>query len=316
MKGAKKINWFKNENRLKWIKSRALRSVYFDLVMNDNFYAYQNKKYIDTFQDVYGSYELTKTEKRIISDMNSHGVAVANLDEFFSEDMLELLLNRFDKKLEADRATVHKKLDYIREVDLNGDLTEDTVISKYIFNRSLLNIVNIYMGQIARLGYKEESLAFTGSDNKRSNARHWHRDGADKKIIKIFLYLNDVTKKNGAFEYIKDTHYKGVFADISSLKNTGLHGGPKGSDRLQPLVDSMTEVFDQRIFTAEGSAGTLVFCDTSGIHRGGHCVDGERKALSLAYYSNSAFLSLGAFSLSKQDQLPDELMYKLTFGLR
>ena len=37
---------------------------------------------------------------------------------------------------------------------------------------------------------------------KRTNSQRWHRDRDDVKILKIFLYLNDISIKNGATEYI------------------------------------------------------------------------------------------------------------------
>ena len=103
-------------------------------------------------------------------------------------------------------------------------------------------------------------------------AKHWHIDSHDLICLKLFIYLNDVGPENGAFQYIKGTHV----------------GGAKRSKVARVPTYSSTELmkkfFPEDEWTyASGTAGSALFAQTSGLHRGGRVVEGERVAIYAEY---------------------------------
>jgi len=102
----------------------------------------------------------------------------------------------------------------------------------------------------------------------------WHRDLEEKKMIKVFIYLNDVNENNGPFFYVKGSQPSGK-SKISKFAPQYL---PKGSYPDEATVKN-TILLDQ-IVCAKGKAGTIIFCDTAGLHKGGFVVEGERKMIT------------------------------------
>jgi hypothetical protein len=54
-----------------------------------------------------------------------------------------------------------------------------------------------------------------------------------------------------------------------------------------------------------GKKGTIILCDTHGFHRGGFCVDGDRKLMTFMYLRASLFMS-NQFKLKDKEQLNSE----------
>lgn len=104
----------------------------------------------------------------------------------------------------------------------------------------------------------------------------WHRDSPHTPQFKALMYLTDVNKDNGPFEYItgsqkssqsimdlikgyaRPNQYRFTNSEISGIKNT---------------------VTLPKVFT--GKAGTLVIFDSKGVHRGVPIEAGKRYAITL-----------------------------------
>lgn len=99
-------------------------------------------------------------------------------------------------------------------------------------------------------------------------SQRWHRDPDGPKLFKAFLHLEDCTIDNGPFEYIE-----------GSQGNQRLELCPKCS-YAKTVVEMPPNVV--RTFTVP--AGTLVIADTSGIHRGGRVISGQRIQAHWAYW--------------------------------
>jgi hypothetical protein len=87
----------------------------------------------------------------------------------------------------------------------------------------------------------------------------WHRDLDDARCIKAFIYLEDVDERTGPFTYMPKTHMFGEYAGVT----------PGGSGKNRFTDEEMKAplgIDKARIVT--GKAGTMIFCDTYGFHRG------------------------------------------------
>ena len=92
-----------------------------------------------------------------------------------------------------------------------------------------------------------------------------------KKCLKFFVYLNDVSANNGAFEFVPNTH-KWV-EDI------------RRSDRASEITFENRELSrqlpykEEDVISLEAPAGTLFIFDTDMFHRTGTTSMGERKIM-------------------------------------
>jgi hypothetical protein len=133
---------------------------------------------------------------------------------------------------------------------------------------------------------------------KEPSAMHsqlWHRDPEEKKMIKVFIYLNDVNENNGPFFYVKGSQPSGK-SKISKFAPQYL---PKGSYPDEATVKN-TILLDQ-IVCAKGKAGTIIFCDTAGLHKGGFAVEGERK-MSTGFFPSKKWSEPALIEKSKTFQ--------------
>jgi len=121
------------------------------------------------------------------------------------------------------------------------------------------------------------SVISSGTSPQQSQG--WHRDPGDKKICKIFLYVNDVDETAGPFMYVRGSQYGGVYRRFFPQRLPRGYYPPEGA--VEKIIPS-TE-----IQTLTGKAGTIIFADTTGIHRGGYATKKERIMFTAAYSSGA-----------------------------
>lgn len=93
-------------------------------------------------------------------------------------------------------------------------------------------------------------------EKPREWSQSWHRDPEAERLVKVFLFLEDVTADSGPFEYVASSQ-DGGFAELCPARRYPEHD-------IDPLIPAAAK----RRFVAP--AGTLVFANTSGLHRGGY----------------------------------------------
>ena len=112
------------------------------------------------------------------------------------------------------------------------------------------------------------------------DSQRWHRDPEDKIVVKMFLYLNDVDEKTGPFMYVRGSHHLGKY------KNLFPTAPPAGS--YPPLGSVEEKISKGDINIKTGRAGTIIFCETSGLHKGGYATEKERLMFTAIYASKVA----------------------------
>lgn len=115
-----------------------------------------------------------------------------------------------------------------------------------------------------------------------TNSQNWHRDTEDKKILKVFVYYNDVTQDNGALSYVKNSKFGSKNNDIwSNLNDSDYKHGYLS-------LKAISKIPFEDITTLEGQAGTICFFDANGFHKGGQVRTGERLATHCCYLRSDA----------------------------
>jgi hypothetical protein len=135
----------------------------------------------------------------------------------------------------------------------------------------VLHVVSSYMNLWPKLIYTDAWYSIPMDPGKRIGSQQWHRDPEDKQMVKVYLYFSEVDESAGAMEYICGTSntYGRQGLKIGEWKAAGAN--------LYPSAELVEQSFpaSQR-FSCTGHVGTLLFCDTTGLHRGGISRSGPR----------------------------------------
>jgi len=149
----------------------------------------------------------------------------------------------------------------------------------------MLGIVNTYLGMWTKLSYADQWYSPPrGSEADRLGSMRWHRDYNDQHLLKVFVYLVDVDEGTGPFEYVPGSARGGPYANIWPWQPAG-DTYPPGDEFDQRVPSSIV-----RTFTAP--AGTMIFCNTSGFHRGGFATEKPRSVFVYNYVSPAALETL------------------------
>ena len=174
-------------------------------------------------------------------------------------------------------------------------------------NPRLLDLANAYLEMWSKLEYVD--VWYTppaGADDRRSSQR-WHRDFNDRHLLKAFIYLVDVDEKTGPFEYVPRSAPGGELDRLWPWK-------PLGDN--YPPEDEFAKQLDGRSVTFTAPKGTIIFCNTSGFHRGGFATGKPRALATLTWDSPASLKALSernyVFVPSNGVTLSDTQRYALT----
>jgi hypothetical protein len=148
---------------------------------------------------------------------------------------------------------------------------KDRLPLKNMLNKSFLtDIASSYFKQKCKLTYADYWYTLKSkSDDKAVYSQNWHADPEGDKILKVFIYFNDVDSNGGALQYIKGSQQGG--------KNYHIMSSAKRNTSFYPTDDFIAKFFEENDITnASAPKGTVVLADTRGLHRGGKCISIER----------------------------------------
>jgi hypothetical protein len=231
---------------------------------------------------------------RNLAELAGRGVAIAMLDELLGRpdpgrwDRIVAIAGRY-LECELGRMGIGSPSggrsgpDAARPTPEPGVAIDDPLFSLGL-EPCVLDMVNSFFGLCSRL--KQYSLRLSmpravGSAPRQS-AQAWHRDQWDQ--VKVFLYLTDIDEGNGALEYIPASRRGGRHAGLCPMP------AGQGVDGYLHPPEALIEAHvprEDRVCCAS-PVGSVVFCDTSGLHRGGYAQDRPRLIATWAYYRPSA----------------------------
>jgi ectoine hydroxylase-related dioxygenase (phytanoyl-CoA dioxygenase family) len=125
-------------------------------------------------------------------------------------------------------------------------------------------------------------LAFYHPENPfpPANSQNWHRDTEDTKILKAFVYYNDVAEDNGCLWYVKNSKHNSKNDSIWPNVGKAKHG-------YLDLEATMKIPYND-IVKLEGKSGTICFFDANGFHKGGNVKRGYRISTHCCYLRSDA----------------------------
>lgn len=239
---------------------------------------------------------LSEVQRNILQSLQQKGIASISVDELFGNsagDLKDSLLTSKEEFLSCDRMKEVFKERMSGERSRDGKsyritrnlkdpiLPVDDPILAFGLRSEILDIVNCYLQLFSRYVYADVWHTFKLSESaSREASQNWHRDWEDEPLVKVLLFLSDIDETAGPFEYITQSRpgekYSGLFPASNLLP--GLHNYPDAN-----LIERQVPCDD--IVRGCGPTWTIVFCDTSGFHRGGFSTERSRTMGFFTYVS-------------------------------
>jgi hypothetical protein len=239
---------------------------------------------------------LDPVQEGILSELRTEGYAVRPFTEVVPDPATWAELDR-----EATRFIDQTEAELAREGEggesaLRRRPGKEFVVRKYAYdvrlpfddpwlglglNKRLLDIANTYLGMWTKLEYVDVWYTPPADESERKSSQRWHRDFNDRHLLKAFLYLVDVDEATGPFEYVPRSAPGGELDHLWPWRPLGDNYPP--DEELAARIEGKSVSF-------VAPKGTLIFCNTSGFHRGGFA-SGKPRTLATVTYSSPASLA-------------------------
>ncbi|MBV6621764.1 MAG: 2OG-Fe(II) oxygenase [Rivularia sp. (in: Bacteria)] len=227
-------------------------------------------------------------EQSLINKIKSEGVAMTSL-EALSIPSTKLMFQAAKTLMPKIPSSLSQnKKEYVVHASPE-QILEHKEIFLWGLEQRLINIIENYIGlPVAYHGayYRRDTV-----NPVQLKSRLWHIDPEDRKVLKVIIYLNDVDKENGPFEYIPQSLTDKI---VSSLRYN--HGYVQDK--------TMEKVISPLNFkSCLGVAGTVIFASTGSIfHRGKIPIYSDRYTLFFDYTSRNPIVHnhYGASFLCKE----------------
>ncbi|MDF5711375.1 MAG: phytanoyl-CoA dioxygenase [Nostoc sp. S4] len=216
-------------------------------------------------------------DRQILNTLKKEGVYVTNLADLGLNSSSELLKAAYQQLSQMENPNNHHLNEKLPQISTVTGLPEFPAWGN---DKRLLNIIENYIGL---------PVAFHGVHLRKDfPSKHqfgtllWHSDAEDRRIIKIFIYLNDVEQKTGPFEFIPRS-----LTPVFSWKYIQLYyklfkSGYIGIDdeEVKPVIPKSAWK------SCPGAAGTVIIVDTKNALHHGTVRTEERSALFFCYTAN------------------------------
>ena len=257
-------------------------------MISELFYRRAISKYLDKLPT------LSKYENFIVKALKQQGVFVTSLNKLTTYSTSLMLQSANHLMLELQKMSPSDSIDYVLTTDHSMHIFSTHIVWNHSelflwgLEESILRIVETYIGlpiTYFGVGLRKEIV-----NGEEVGTRIWHFDREDRRVVKVIIYLNDVSEQDGPFEYIP----KHLTVSNSILRQF-LKFVPKFINLPNPALKYIPNpVFDKdlrQIISASewkqclGSAGTVIFVDTANVWHHGKIPHSERVTATFTYTS-------------------------------
>jgi hypothetical protein len=273
-------------------------------------------------------------QDKVMHGLDEKGYSIVPLTEYFpgtDQDLWPRLRgegDRFVERAEADiakrRAKEEKRAkkgkarakglgkgDYIVRLlgkDVPALGADDPWLRLGISDR-MLDVVNSYFGMWSKLTYVD--LWYTppaAAGVERVSSQRWHRDYNDERLVKVFIYLTDVDEDTGPLEYVPGSALGGEYGKEWPWR-------PVSNDLYPPQDEFEKRIPKSAQMPFTGPEGSMIFCNTSGFHRGGYATGDRPRVMAVYNYSSPASLAALTLRNFNPDVPRDGLSEQAAFAL-
>ena len=243
--------------------------------------------------------ELDETQQTVLDRLHEDGYATLPLSDLLADQTVWNELDANATTFIADTEAELAREQAGGESALRRRAGKEFVVRKYAWgvqlglddpwlrlgtNPRLLDVANAYLGMWSKLEYVDVWYTPPATAEQRRSSQRWHRDFNDRHLLKAFVYLVDVDADTGPFEYVPRSAPGGELERLWPWRPLGDNYPPEGE--LEDRIDG-------RAVTFTAPKGTIIFCNTSGFHRGGFA---KTKPRVLATFTWDSPASLKALS--------------------
>lgn len=235
---------------------------------------------------------LNEIQRSALHTLNRDGVVAIPFSELFGDnalfDKLAAFYNAYQQanndEIEEHRKSRNSNKPYSYTIaDKFKILSTSNPMFEIASHHKLFDVVNSYLGMKASLRACDIWQTFVATSGP-VRSQNWHRDPEDFRLIKVFIYLNDVDDTAGPFFYAKGSHTKGArFKDPVWFREKNHHNNRSTDEEVDKVVPR------SEWFKAVGKAGTIIIADTRGLHKGGFATEKERILFNCMYVSPSSY---------------------------
>ena len=224
---------------------------------------------------------MKELQERIVGEVKENGIAISHIKELFDQNTLGLFnegVEYFNDFMRAphiiERCQSIVKGSPIQDKNKPYEITqyeylrkpiglENPIVRMYMSD-ILIDMAEMFHGVVPRV---RNILTWVHPQNpiqQERNSQVWHRDQEDWEIFKVFILFSNVGPNNGPTQYIKKTQHGGKYGDITNNMNG------------QSTSSFKYDLPKEEIISCEGKAGTVIFMNTNGLHKGGLVKEGVR----------------------------------------
>ena len=216
----------------------------------------------------------SEDEKKLLYEIQRNGYVV--IPDFIDKEFCNNCIKDMDLMMKNHQEVVQKYSD----LRIFGSEHFSENIMRFANNKFLKTLANHYNTvETDNCFTLANVIEFSEASKKVGSGGGWHRDSKNRQF-KTILYLNDVTKENGAYQIIKKSHK--LLPLLDDIKTGGLdYKIVRYSDQQ---INKILNKNPERLHTITGKAGTVIIKDCSAIHRGSPLKSGIRYALTNYYY--------------------------------
>jgi hypothetical protein len=240
--------------------------------------------------------ELDDVQRSIVAALEREGYATVPFAKLAPdsaarteiEEQAERFSAETEKALASDGEGLRRRAGkefVVRLHSYDGDVGLDDPWFRFCASRRMLDLANAYLGLWAKLEYVDVWYSIPQPvDAERKASQRWHRDFNDRHLLKAFLYLVDVDEDTGPFEYVAGSARGGPYANDWAWRPL--------SESYPPQDELARRIPPEAIKTFTAPKGTIIFCNTSGFHRGGFATAEPRVLATVTYASPASLASL------------------------
>lgn len=246
---------------------------------------------------------INSLDRAIVNAIRENGVFVTSLENLLIESTTKLVHATYSLFNDIPTAVPDNLVgnEYINRNAIEANSTQ--IITQYpeIFlwgvEERLLNLAENYIG--LPVAYHGVNCRRDIINNKLIGTRLWHTDGDDIRMLKIIVYMSDVTEDGGPFEYIpKSQLFWHAYLKFRFMRKGASAFGDEEIKKILPK-----SVWKSCL----GAKGTVIFVDPRRVFHHGKMPALERLALFFLYTTRHPLrpeISKHSFNF-KQDHLLD-----------
>jgi len=246
-------------------------------------------------------HELDDVQQRVVTDVDAQGYAVLPFSDLVGAATSSAVENQGDRFARETEDALEREERGEGDTELRRRAGKEFLVRAHSFedvelgvddawlaaciSPRMLDVASGYLRLWPKLSYADLWYSLAQPEaTTRVASQLWHRDFDDKHLLKAFLYLRDVDEGAGPFEYVPESQPGGRFEGVSPWR-------PMGNGRV-PEDEVSRAVPAEQIRTFVASRGTIIFCNTSGLHRGGFATEKPRILATATYCSPASLASL------------------------